>query len=119
MDGYDFHCVSLSISSLAKDFHVPRQDIKESITLTLLFRTVGAAVFGISGDIWGRKWAMIVNMLVIAVLQIGTAYARQFRTFLAVRALFGIGMGRSRVCETSLATHRSKVVSGDCRQQWR
>lgn len=32
-------------------------------------------------------------MILIAVLQVGTAYCFDFHTFLGVRALFGIGMG--------------------------
>lgn len=61
MDGYDFHCVSLSVSGLAKEYHVGREKISESITLTLLFRTAGAALFGVLGDMYGRKWPMIVR----------------------------------------------------------
>lgn len=36
---------------------------------------------------------MIVNLLIIAVLQLATAYCNTFESFLGVRALFGIGMG--------------------------
>ncbi|KAI5813219.1 major facilitator superfamily domain-containing protein [Pyronema omphalodes] len=93
MDGYDFHTVSLSISRLAVYFNHEREAISISITLTLLFRSVGAAIFGIAGDLYGRKWPMIVNLLIIAALQLATAYCDTFEEFLGVRALFGIGMG--------------------------
>ncbi|ODQ51814.1 MFS general substrate transporter [Saitoella complicata NRRL Y-17804] len=93
MDGYDFHTVSLSVSKLAVYYDTPRARISQSITLTLLFRSVGAAIFGIAGDLYGRKYPLFINMLIIAVLQVGTAYAHTFETFLAVRALFGIAMG--------------------------
>ncbi|KAF8536871.1 MFS general substrate transporter [Trichophaea hybrida] len=93
MDGYDFHSISLSISNLAKYYHHERESISISITLTLLFRSVGAATFGIAGDLYGRKWPMIINLLIIAVLQLATAYCYTFAQFLGVRALFGIGMG--------------------------
>ncbi|ORY86952.1 MFS general substrate transporter [Protomyces lactucae-debilis] len=112
MDGYDFHCVSLSVSRLATEFGVGREKISESITLTLLFRTVGAAVFGIAGDVFGRKWALIVNLIVIAVLQVGTAYAFDFNTFLAVRALFGIGMGGIWALSAAMALENMPV---ECR----
>ncbi|KZV94286.1 MFS general substrate transporter, partial [Exidia glandulosa HHB12029] len=93
MDGYDFHAGSLSLTNLSAYFHEDREVISESITLTLLFRTIGAAVFGIAGDLYGRKWPMIINLIIIAALQIGTVYAPDWHTFLAVRSLFGIGMG--------------------------
>ncbi|KAH7106453.1 MFS general substrate transporter [Auriculariales sp. MPI-PUGE-AT-0066] len=93
MDGYDFHAGSLSITNLSAYFHQSRDTITESITLTLLFRTIGAAVFGIAGDMYGRKWPMVINLIIIAALQIGTVYARNWHEFLAVRSLFGVGMG--------------------------
>jgi len=93
MDGYDFHSGSLSLTNLSAYYHRDREVISESITLTLLFRTIGAAVFSIAGDVYGRKWPMIINLLIIAALQIGTVYAPDWDTFLAVRSLFGIGMG--------------------------
>lgn len=93
MDGYDFHTVSLSVSRLAKFYGQHREHISTSITLTLLFRSLGAAIFGIAGDLYGRKYPMIVNLVIIAALQLATAYCATFDQFLGVRALFGIGMG--------------------------
>lgn len=37
-------------------------------------RSVGAIIFGLAGDLYGRKWPMIINLLVIAVFQLSTAY---------------------------------------------
>ncbi|KAJ7128205.1 major facilitator superfamily domain-containing protein, partial [Mycena crocata] len=62
MDGYDFHSGSLSVSHLAEYFCESRDTISQSITLTLLFCTVGAAAFGIVRDMYGRKWPMVVNL---------------------------------------------------------
>lgn len=93
MDGYDFHTVSLSISRLAEFYGRHREQISTSITLTLLFRSLGAATFGIAGDLYGRKYPMIVNLVIIAALQLATGYCATFGQFLGVRALFGIGMG--------------------------
>lgn len=41
--------VSLSITGMSKYYGVSKTDITTSITLTLLFRSVGAAIFGIAG----------------------------------------------------------------------
>ncbi len=65
MDGFDFHVVSLSVTTLADYYHVTKTDITTSITLTLLFRSLGAAIFGIAGDFWGRKYPMVINMLIV------------------------------------------------------
>ncbi|KAI5811756.1 major facilitator superfamily domain-containing protein [Peziza echinospora] len=93
MDGYDFHSVSLSLSRLAEYYDKPRESIATSITLTLLFRPIGAVLFGFAGDMYGRKWPMIANLILISGLQLATAYCYTFKSFLIVRAMFGIGMG--------------------------
>ena len=85
MDGYDFHSVSLSISRLAEYYGENRQNISTAITLTLLFRPLGAIIFGLAGDLYGRKWPMIINLIIIAGLQLVTVYCYTFRDFLAVR----------------------------------
>ena len=56
------HSVSLSITNLSKYYGVSKTDISTSITLTLLFRSLGAAIFGVAGDYYGRKWPMVINM---------------------------------------------------------
>ena len=54
------HSVSLSVTSLANFSYVSKTSVTTSITLTLLFRS--AALFGIAGDYWGRKWPMYVGI---------------------------------------------------------
>ncbi|KAI5815289.1 major facilitator superfamily domain-containing protein [Pyronema omphalodes] len=109
MDGYDFHSVSVSVSDLAKYYKRDRENIAMAITVTLLFRSVGAIIFGLAGDLYGRKWPMIVNLLLIAVFQLCTAYCVNFSAFLAVRALFGVGMGGIWGLATSMALENMPV----------
>jgi MFS family permease len=67
--------------------------VSEAVTLTLLLRSVGAAIFGIFADYFGRKYPLVINMWLLGALQIGTIYTQTFQQFLAVRALFGLAMG--------------------------
>ena len=56
--------------------------------------------FGLSSHPWSSHYPSlanlpsdrVINMFIIGGLQIGTIYAKTFSQFLAVRALFGIGM---------------------------
>jgi SHS family lactate transporter-like MFS transporter len=43
----------------------------QAITLTLLFRSVGAVLFGVFSDRFGRKWPLVFNLLLVAVLELG------------------------------------------------
>ncbi|OJJ01396.1 hypothetical protein ASPVEDRAFT_40969 [Aspergillus versicolor CBS 583.65] len=92
-DAFDFHALSIQQVKLADYYGKTKTDISTAITLTLLLRSVGAAFFGLAGDRWGRKWPMVVNMIVLGVLQIATIYSGTFQQFLAVRSLFGLFMG--------------------------
>lgn len=58
-DAYDFHALSIQQVKLAKYYNTSKTDVSTAITLTLLLRSVGAAMFGLAGDRWGRKWPMV------------------------------------------------------------
>ncbi|KAF9497945.1 MFS general substrate transporter [Pleurotus eryngii] len=92
-DAIDFFSVSLSISHLEDEFNKEASEITTAITLTLLFRSVGAVIFGITSDRFGRKWPLVANMVLITVLQLGAGFVQTFKQFLALRSLFGIAMG--------------------------
>lgn len=92
-DAFDFHALSIQTVKLADYFGTSKTDISTAITLTLLLRSVGAAIFGLAGDKFGRKWPMVINMVILGVLQIATIYSRTFSQFLGVRSLFGLFMG--------------------------
>jgi MFS family permease len=55
---FPVHSVSLSVTALSNFYGISKTSVTTSITLTLLFRSAGAAIFGIAGDYWGRKWPM-------------------------------------------------------------
>jgi SHS family lactate transporter-like MFS transporter len=92
-DALDFFTVSLTVTSLAKQFHKKNSDITWGITLVLMFRSVGAIIFGIASDRYGRKWPFIVNNILFIVLELATGFCQTYKQFLACRALFGIAMG--------------------------
>ncbi|KAF2098223.1 major facilitator superfamily transporter [Rhizodiscina lignyota] len=92
-DAFDFHALSIQTVKLSEYFHTSKTDITTAITLTLLLRSVGAAFFGLAGDKFGRKWPMVINMIILGFLQIGTIYSTTYQQFLAVRSLFGLFMG--------------------------
>lgn len=94
VDAFDFFSVSITLTRLSKAFNNrPISDLTQSITLTLLFRSVGALSFGVLTDRFGRRWPLTANLVLIAILALATAFVQTFQQFLAVRALFGIMMG--------------------------
>jgi len=58
-----------------------------------MLRSVGAAIFGIIGDRYGRKYPFCANLILLSILEMSTGFVQTYHQFLAVRALFGIAMG--------------------------
>ena len=93
LDAFDYFLVIIALPSIAKEFHVKDPVIAASVTLTLVFRPVGALLFGLLADRYGRRWPMIVDLVFFSVVEVATAFAPDLTTFMVLRALFGIGMG--------------------------
>lgn len=54
---------------------------------------LGALIFGLCADRYGRKWTLVFNLVLIAVFELGSGFVNTYSQFLAVRSLFGIAMG--------------------------
>lgn len=63
------------------------------MTVTLMLRSVGALVFGAVSDRYGRKWPMIINLVLFIILELASGFCQTLSQFLGVRALYGIAMG--------------------------
>ncbi|KAH9204941.1 major facilitator superfamily domain-containing protein [Leptodontidium sp. 2 PMI_412] len=92
-DAFDFHTVTLTYSELAETFNRKPSEISVAVTLVLMFRPLGAAIFGFMSDRYGRKWPFVVNCILLIIFELATGFCKTYRQFLAVRAMFGIAMG--------------------------
>ncbi|KAF7977223.1 hypothetical protein HWV62_45206 [Athelia sp. TMB] len=92
-DAIDFFSVSLSVTNLETAFGKSAHTITTSITLTLLFRSVGAVIFGVISDRFGRKWPLVFNLMLCSVIELGSGFVKTYPQFLAARSLFGVAMG--------------------------
>src|SRR2546422_3587758 len=107
----------MTLTAIAKEFGKSDAAIALSITLTLAFRPVGAFIFGLLADRYGRKLPLMIDLVFYSVIAVLTGFAPNYTTFLVLRALFGIGMGAewgvgaSLVMEKVSSRYRG-VVSG-------
>ena len=117
LDAFDFFLVVMTLTAIAKDFGKSDAAIALSLTLTLAFRPVGAFIFGLLADRYGRKLPLMLDLVFYSVIEVLTGFAPNYATFLVLRALFGIGMGAewgvgaSLVMEKIAPRYRG-VVSG-------
>jgi SHS family lactate transporter-like MFS transporter len=93
LDAFDFFVVIFLFDTLAARFHVSKTDIVYTLTLTLAMRPVGALLFGTLADRFGRKRPLIFCVLFFSAVTILSGFAPSYIFFLAMRGLYGIGMG--------------------------
>src|SRR6266700_4197404 len=93
LDAFDFFLVVMTLTAIAKDFGKSDAAIALSITLTLAFRPVGAFIFGLLADRYGRKLPLMIDLVFYSAVEVLTGLAPSYGTFMVLRALFGIGMG--------------------------
>ena len=103
MDAFDFFVVVFMLSRLATDFHVTKAHIVLTMGFTLAMRPLGALVFGLLADRYGRRRPLMANVVFFSVVELLCGFAPNFTVFLVLRALYGIGMGGEWGVGASLA----------------
>jgi len=106
LDAFDFFLVVFCLTAIGKEFHKPDAAIALSITVTLAFRPVGAFIFGLLADRYGRRLPLMLDLVFYSIVEVLTAFAPNYTTFMVLRALFGIGMGGEWGVGASLAMEK-------------
>ncbi len=92
-DAFDFFVLTFLITDIARAYGESRPNVAFTLTLTLAMRPIGALIFGVMADRYGRRLPMMINIVFYAVMSAASGLAPTFTVFLVLRALFGIGMG--------------------------
>ncbi len=103
LDALDFFLVTFVLVPIGHDFGQTIPKVAFAITLTLMMRPLGAFIFGLLGDKFGRRIPLMADIIFYSVMELLTAFAPSFTVFLVLRALFGIGMGGEWGLGASLA----------------
>src|SRR5438552_6181154 len=103
LDALDFFLVTFVLIPIGHDFGQSIPNVAFAITLTLMMLPVGAFIFGLLGDKFGRRIPLMADIIFYSVMELLTAFAPNFTIFLILRALFGIGMGGEWGLGASLA----------------
>src|SRR5438132_2787992 len=103
LDALDFFLVTFVLGPIAHNFGRTIEQVTFAITITLMMRPLGAFIFGWLGDRFGRRVPLMIDIVFYSIIELLTAFAPNFATFLLLRALFGIGMGGEWGLGASLA----------------
>src|SRR6201987_6377882 len=103
LDAFDFFLLTFVIVPMAHDFGTSIANLSYAITITLAMRPVGAFIFGLLGDRFGRRIPLMIHIVVYSLMELLTAFFPNSRNLLIFRALYGIGMGGEWGLGASLA----------------
>src|SRR6476646_5228699 len=103
LDAFDFFVVVFLVDTLAAQFGVKKSDIVWTMTATLAMRPVGAIVFGLLADRYGRRKPLMANVIFFSLVELLCGFAPNYTVFLILRMLYGIGMGGEWGVGASLA----------------
>jgi SHS family lactate transporter-like MFS transporter len=106
LDAFDFFLVVFTLTAIAKEFHKTDAEVAFTIAVTLAFRPVGAFIFGLMADRYGRRLPLMIDLVFYSVVEVLSGFAPNYTTFLILRALFGIGMGGEWGVGASLAMEK-------------
>ena len=117
LDAFDFFLLTFVIKDIAAEFAVDVPAVAYALFLTLAMRFVGAFLFGLIGDKWGRKPALMLDIVSYSAIGAAAAFAPNLTVFLLLRALFGVAMGGewglgSSLAMESIPPQARGVVSG-------
>jgi MFS transporter, SHS family, lactate transporter len=93
LDAFDFFILIFCVNALALQFQTKVSAITEAIFLTLAMRPIGAFLFGLMADRFGRRPALMVDIIAYSVFELASAFAPSLKFFLIMRAFFGVAMG--------------------------
>ena len=70
LDAFDFFVIVFLVDVLASQFHVAKAAIIWTLTATLATRPLGALIFGLLADRYGRRGPLMANVVFFSVVEL-------------------------------------------------
>jgi len=103
LDAFDFFVLTFVIVPIGAEFHHSVLDVAFALTASLFTRPLGAFIFGLLADRYGRRLPLIMDILFYSVIEVLSGFAPSYSVFIFLRLLYGIGMGGEWGVGASLA----------------
>lgn len=115
-DAMDVGLLSFVLAALTTDWHLSATTIAWIGSVNSIGMALGAVLFGILADKWGRRFIFIVTLLLFSIASGLTALSQGLTSLLILRFLVGMGLGgelpvaATLVAESVAAHERGRVV---------
>jgi MFS transporter, SHS family, lactate transporter len=117
LDAFDFFIIVFVLKDIAKEFNADIPSVTATLFLTLAMRPIGALLFGMVADRFGRRPTLMIDILFYSIVEFLSGFAPSLTALVILRGLYGIamggewGVGASLTMETIPAKTRG-IVSG-------
>jgi AAHS family 4-hydroxybenzoate transporter-like MFS transporter len=92
-DGFDIQIIAFAAPSILQEFGISRPQLGPILAAGLVGMALGAFTIGPMGDRHGRRAALTLSLVIIAVTSAGAAMAENATQLMWWRFLTGIGLG--------------------------
>jgi MFS transporter, SHS family, lactate transporter len=103
LDSFDYFILTFVLAQIGREFHRSLVEMTLTITCTLFARPIGALIFGLMADRYGRRLPLMIDLVFFSVFEVLCGLAPGYRSFFALRVLYGVGMGGEWGVGASLA----------------
>lgn len=93
LDAYGFFVVVFLVGTLSTAFHVGKALIIVTLTAMLAARPVGAFVFGLLTDRYGRRAVLMLNVSYFILMELLLGFSSSYKFFLIAGVIYGMGFG--------------------------
>jgi SHS family lactate transporter-like MFS transporter len=93
LDAFDFFIIVFVFKDIAKEFNTDIPSVTATLFLTLAMRPLGALIFGMAADRFGRRPTLMANILFYSIVEFLSGFAPSLTVLVILRGLFGIAMG--------------------------
>jgi MFS transporter, SHS family, lactate transporter len=93
LDAFDFFIIVFVFRDIAKEFNTDIPSVTATLFVTLAMRPLGAFIFGVVADRFGRRPTLMLNILFYSIVEFLSGFAPSLAALVFLRALYGIAMG--------------------------
>ena len=93
LDGFDTQCMGFLVPVMSENLHIALPAFGPILSAALFGLMIAAMASGPIADRYGRRWVVIVSVIVFAVFALFTARANTVRELILYRFLTGLGLG--------------------------
>ena len=110
LDAFDFFLVVFCLTDIGREFQKSDVTIALAITVTLILRPVGALVFGLLADRYGRRKVLVVSQIGTLVGFVLLAMAGNLTLVFLARIIDGLTSGNISVAHAYAAEHSAPAT---------